>query len=223
MKTDPCLKETENRYNRSRRTKVNTEQVEEWLPCPGFEGFYEVSDLGRVRRAKAGHATYAGRVLKPTPDKDGYPRLSLYTDGKQSLRHVHCLVAQAFIPNPLNLPQVNHIKGTEKWNCSVDNLEWTTQSGNTQHAYDTGLLVAASGEKHGNAKLTQQQVDEIRSRYIPGVNSVIRGNGAELAKEFGTSRTYINSVFNGQRWKHSLPPKKPVTDVAAFSNVAAGE
>jgi hypothetical protein len=117
---------------KARGGSVTGPQVEVWRPCPGFEEFYQVSDHGRVRRIKADDDTWVGRVLKPSTDKRwGYHHVSLWKNGKGYPRKVHRLVAQAFIPNPLNLPEVNHKKGTDKTNNRVSNLEWTTRQGNS--------------------------------------------------------------------------------------------
>lgn len=90
-----------------------------WCPIKGYEGIYEVSDKGRVRSLKYGKE----RILKQRRDKDGYIQVDLYKNCDQKTCKVHRLVAQAFIPNPDNLPQVNH-KDENKTNNSVQNLEW---------------------------------------------------------------------------------------------------
>ena len=96
--------------------KIMTDIIEEWRPVVGYEGLYEVSNTGQVINIKTGH------ILKQHKDKDGYWVLSLKRD-KYKTYFAHRLVAQAFIPNPDNLPMVNH-KDEDKSNCMVDNLEW---------------------------------------------------------------------------------------------------
>lgn len=115
---------------------------EVWRPTPGFEGFYEVSSLGRVRSLPrevpsgnrwgvAGVRHYKGRVLKPTPNEKGYLSLRLCRGGStEKVRvYVHRLVAQAFIPNPTELPQVLHWDDDPS-NNQVINLRWGNQSMN---------------------------------------------------------------------------------------------
>ena len=84
-----------------------------------YEGLYQISNLGRVKSLKYGKE----RILKPAKDKKGYLYVCLYKQGKMKIYRVHRLVAQAFIPNPNNLPQVNH-KDEDKTNNASSNLEF---------------------------------------------------------------------------------------------------
>ena len=104
---------------------------EEWRDVPGFEGLYQVSNAGRLKSYKK-NAT--GKILKLTNRTGDYLRVVLQGKGKnQKSIGVHRLVALVFIPNPDNLPQVNHIDGN-KQNNKIDNLEWCSQSENVRHA-----------------------------------------------------------------------------------------
>lgn len=118
---------------------------------PGYEGLYAITPSGRVwtrakPRAKAGwrktHVSWAG-----------YERVQLSKDGKRKYMAVHRLVALTYIPNPDNLPQVNHIDG-DKTNNSASNLEWCTQSHNQRHSLRLGLRIMPSGTKHWQGKKT---------------------------------------------------------------------
>ena len=107
---------------------------EEWRDIEGYEGLYQVSNLGRVRSLNCrGHKGCIG-ILTPRLDGKGYEMVALYKEGKARNTKVHRLVAQAFIPNPNNYPQVNH-KDEDKTNNNVDNLEWCTNEYN--HNYGT--------------------------------------------------------------------------------------
>ena len=98
----------------------------------GFEGLYKIGNFGSVISLKK------NKKLSHCYASTGYPKVGLYKDGIVYQKHVHRLVAEAFIENPQNKPQVNHIDG-DKRNCSVENLEWVTPSENGLHAYRTGL------------------------------------------------------------------------------------
>lgn len=95
---------------------------------------YLVSNLGRVKSLKNGKE----KILSPFKASNGYLRVSLSIDGKQKNFAVHRLVAMAFIPNPKNKSQVNHIDGDKLNNC-VENLEWVSSKENMRHAFRTGL------------------------------------------------------------------------------------
>lgn len=87
----------------------------------------------------------------------------LYNGGRPKDFYVHKLVAETFLPNPNNLPEVNHIVGM-KFNCHVSNLVWSTSSDNVQHAYDTGLQ--KSGEDHYESLLTNDEIRLIRKIHV---------------------------------------------------------
>ena len=109
-----------------------------WRDIAGYEGLYQVSNCGRVKSFYRG-----GRILKQSL-KRGYMFVELYLNTNGKIHIVHRLVAQAFIPNPLNKLEVNHINGIKTDN-RVENLEWVTRSENEQHAYDTGLAHGMRG------------------------------------------------------------------------------
>jgi hypothetical protein len=133
--------------------------------------------------------------LKPQDNGTGYLKVSLRIGNKSVNRYIHRLVAEAFIPNPNNYPEVNHIDA-DKTNNDVNNLEWCTSAQNKQHASYSGLM--PTGEHNGSHKLTEYEVKTIRKLYRPNSPDY---NTWTLAKMFGVSQTAIRFIINGTNWK----------------------
>lgn len=110
--------------------------LEEWKEIIGYEGLYEISSYGNIRNMKT------GKIRNLQPGKNGYVKVDLYKDGDCSWFRVHRLVAEAFIPNPLNLPVVMHLDN-DKSNNYYLNLKWGTVSENTKQAFDDELICTA--------------------------------------------------------------------------------
>ncbi|MEE3439923.1 NUMOD4 domain-containing protein [Ruminococcus sp.] len=108
---------------------------EVFLDIPNYEGLYQVSNLGRVRRN--------GKILRPFKNEKGYLRIDLYKNGTKRTARVHRLVAHSFIPNPQNLPEINH-KDEDKTNNAVGNLEWC----DAQYNNNYGTRTKRSAESH---------------------------------------------------------------------------
>ena len=116
---------------------VKDKVSEMWKDIKGYEGLYQISNLGRVkslpRNITHSYNTidnyyeqgFQGRFLKPNKKENGYLEFSLYKNKQRKHKYIHRLVAEAFIPNPDNLPQVNHTDEDKENNC-VNNLEWCT-------------------------------------------------------------------------------------------------
>ena len=119
------------------------QEVEEWRDIEGYEGYYQVSNKGRVkslpRQLWNGKVWFESKeiILSGKEDCEGYPVVSLNKNLKRKHIRVHRLVAQAFIPNPNNYRVVNHIDGSRN-NNNVENLEWCTQQYNIRHAVKIG-------------------------------------------------------------------------------------
>lgn len=146
---------------------------------------YSIHDDGAVFNNKT------LRFVKPQSN-GRYYKVTLSVDGKERQYLVHRLVAIAFIPNPYNKPEVNHINGN-RFNNRVENLEWVTASENQIHSVKTNL------KKHGtdlwNGKFTKEQVLEIISRKHNGESC------RKLGKEFGVDATTISAISRGLRYK----------------------
>lgn len=118
--------------------------IEEWRDIPGYEGLYQVSNLGRVKGLPRKVNNHTGfiqlkeRILNGHKITKGYIQVQLSSRPNRVLKLIHVLVAQVFIPNPNNYPQVNHING-DKADNRIENLEWCNNSMNQIHAYKHGL------------------------------------------------------------------------------------
>lgn len=168
------------------------EPDEIWRPVVGFEGYYSVSDQGRVRREKSVTFGKLGHILA-TPDRgNGYLVVSLCRDGRKRNESVHRVVAAAFI-GPADGQEVNHINGVKSDNRLV-NLEYVTSSENQHHVYRTGLQ-SAKGERNGQAKLGPDDVRAIRASATGG-----RGESAEFAQQYGVSEATIRDVLKRRTW-----------------------
>ena len=136
------------------------ETIESWIDIKEYEGLYQVSDLGRVRvldrmkhcgqlNGKEVHRIQRGHILKEWITPDDYCQVGLTIDKKRQCLLVHRLVAAAFVPNPLNLPEVNHVKSNRRDN-RASQLEWVDRPANILHSYragyKTGRLKGKSGK-----------------------------------------------------------------------------
>lgn len=124
-----------------------------WKDIPGYEGLYQISDNGDVKSLPKKHR-HSEHILKNKVTWDGYYETSLCKNNKYKYIRTHRLVAETFIPNPENKPQVNHING-DKTDNRVENLEWVTNKENITHAILNGLE-KLDGKYNPNAKKVAQ-------------------------------------------------------------------
>lgn len=160
---------------------------EQWKPIKGYEGLYEVSNLGRVKSLPKYHNCgkqgymQSEKNLKQIKQNSGYLCVCIYKNGIGKKYLIHRLVAETFIPNPENKTQVNHLDGNKENNC-IDNLEWVTQKENIQHAYKTGLhntQASKDGHKKTAKKLSKPVIAIIlkqMKKYILKVKMKQQGN-----------------------------------------------
>ena len=167
--------------------------MEEWRDVAGFEGLYEVSNLGNVRSVHKPDGR-RGRLLKPNRLRQGYLQVTLYLDGKPHWRKVHRLVGFAFIDNPFGKPDINHKNGIKHDN-RAENLEWVTKSENGLHAFRV-LKIQPNrpglGKPSHRRKLTSDQIREIRKD--PRTCSAI-------AKDYGVVQQTISNIKLGYFYK----------------------
>lgn len=168
------------------RRLVGTSMTEEWRPIPGYEGWYSVSNTGRVRKDRVQRmGKPAGYIVATSHDRAGYVRAKLGA----KRRYVHRLVAAAFVgPCPPG-QEVNHIDN-DKANNGSDNLEYTTRSGNMIH------IVNTKGSSCWARKLDDQKVREIRALVASGVSQ------SEAGRRFGVGSSNINAIVHRKQWKH---------------------
>lgn len=171
--------------------------MESWEDVEGYEGIYQVSSLGYVKRVAAGQGAQAGHILKPRRRRNGYLQVGLWRDGKRKNAKVHRLVLRAFIgdaPSPKH--QGNHRNGNRADN-RIENLEWATCSENHKHAYRTLGREAVRGEAHCQSKLTEESVKEIRKLYATGEWTQV-----ELGRMFGVDNATISRIVRYEMWGH---------------------
>ncbi len=178
------------------------EQEEQWKPVLGYEGYYEVSSLGRVRSLDRSIPSsigslvrVKGKMLTPCTVNRRYAMVILSAPGKKRNRTVHSIVAEAFIGPRPDGAVVNHIDGVKKNNVP-SNLEYVTQKQNIRHAIDTGLRVAAKGEGHYRSNLKESDIVAIRSAFASGVM------GTVLAAQYGISNKGISQICRRKSWAH---------------------
>lgn len=173
--------------------------AEEWRSIDGFPS-YEVSNLGRVRSLVFRNRICCRPrkeplVLRAAKTSTGYPGVGLCRDGRRHTKHVHALVAAAFLGARPTGMQVAHQDGSRDNNC-VGNLAYTTPLENTRQKHQHGTV--AVGERNGGGvKLTAERVREMRQRHAAGGTSY-----AQLGREYGVAQCTAARVVQGQNWKH---------------------
>ena len=174
--------------------------AEKWLPVRGFEGFYEVSDLGRVRSLDRwvrtsrgeGRRKVKGRILRPGTHHWGYAQVNLSAGGRTRMRPVHRLVMEAFVPEGAGAGMVVCHGGKGLKSNRLEDLEWGTQRKNSREdrIRDGTLLL---GEKAPNARLTESDVLAIRKDPRPQ---------KEIAAEYGIAQPTVSDIKRRRRWRH---------------------
>lgn len=167
---------------------------ENWKDVIGYEGEYQVSDLGNVRsvnRVTANGKRRRGKILRTAKDPRGYVRVTLYRAGKPKCRTVHSLVAEAFVAGKADGLEVCHGNDV-KTNNVATNLRWDTRKANAADKVVNGR--SASGSRNGRARLNEAQVAEIKLKLAAGA---VRNH---LRKEYGVSFQTIERISSGENW-----------------------
>lgn len=154
-----------------------------WKTIEGTDGEYQVSDTGLVKTTKT------GRVLRPAVSRHGYERVCLFKMDRERRHRVHRLVAMAFIPNPDNLPQVNHKDGNKR-NNHVSNLEWITNEDNMHHAKEHGL-------RAGHERFCESKKKRVIATNIASGEQIVFDSILAARKTIGTC--HVQEVLKGIR------------------------
>lgn len=172
---------------------------ETWRDVAGYEGYYQVSDMGRVRsldrtfkRADGSVATYKGRVLVPVGRP--YLHVCLSKNNRCNRMRIHRLVAQTFIPNPNNLGYVDHINCIKTDN-RASNLRWCTHAENTRYATENGLMRTRPYELYSEE--SKERMVRSRRKAIVRDDGVVFQSITSAAKALGVTRPAVGHVLMG--------------------------
>jgi hypothetical protein len=194
-----------------KRNPIKTELIQSidgelWTPVIGRELYYRISSFGRLTSLcksvrKKAWPRRKEKLLKPHLNSyTGYYAFvfSSWGSGKDKRENIHRLVAQHFISNPKNLPEVNHIDG-DKTNNKYSNLEWVTREENIRHGFKMGLIKPLTGENAHNNKLTKETVLMIYNH---------KGNLRQLGRDKNIPYSCIAGIRNGTSWNSVTGAKK---------------
>lgn len=169
--------------------------IEEWRPVVGYEGWYEVSSLGRVRNIAKRNGTAVGLILRANPNGEGYASLGLRRDGSSVTWRVHILVAHAFMALPPVDLEVGHLDD-DKMNPRLDNLEYTTHVENVRRGVRTGCR-----KKHH--KGTQNPAAQVDEATVQAIRLNVEDlSYAKLAQTYGLSKSQVARIVMRQSWCH---------------------
>lgn len=174
-----------------------------WKDIVGYEGHYQVSNTGQIKslarkiwyeskgRVKAHFKLRAEKILAQRVGTTGYLQISLCLESERKLVSLHRVMAEAFVPNPENKPEVNH-KDTNKLNNTIQNFEWMTHAENMAHSLENGRHV--KGDTHPMAKITETDVRSIRA--------AVGAKPKDLAAKYGVCTDQIYLILKRKSWAH---------------------
>jgi len=172
---------------------------EVWRGVKDYIGYYEISTLGNIRSITRSvprgdkKIIVKGITLKTAVQNKGYEYITLYRNSKGKRKYIHRLVAEVFIPNPLDKPQVNHIDCV-RLNNNIVNLEWVTPLENSIHATVEGAVKC--GEDAPNARFSYKDIENMRLLYENGVSQ------KDIGTKYRVKQNYISRIVNYKIWKY---------------------
>jgi len=183
--------------------------VEQWKDIPGFEGLYQASSWGRIkgldrtvpRPNKGKRITYHERIMSAGKNEKGYWRLTLSKDSKRKTFRLSRLIALTWVPNPENLPEVNH-DNLDKDNNHYLNLSWSTRISNMQHAFKNRKIKRYKNETHPKSKAVKQY--DLQGNLIntfPSVNEAGR-QGYDFTRVARVCRGE-RKTYSGFKWEYA--------------------
>ena len=181
------------------KEKIDDLEKEIWKPVKGYEGIYEVSNFSRVKaliRKTRTWQIHKESIASVNSKTRGYVKFGGHKNNIKEHLLMHRVIAEAWIPNPNNFPDVNHINAIRDDN-RIENLEWVTHSMNMKHAYKIGNK-NQKGEKNNSAKINQTIANNIRIYY----NAFPHLSQKEVGKVFGLSREHIKDIINYKTWNY---------------------
>ncbi len=174
--------------------------MEVWKDIPGYEGYYQASNLGRIKSMErftkhnyGGLKKVPGKIMKLSMQRNGYIACPISVNGIEKRELVHRLVISAFCG--INTLHVNHLNGIKTDN-NIINLEYCTVSQNAKHAFKIGLS-CIDGEKHPRSIFTNQAAFTIRQRALSGEKTSV------LAKEFNVAPSTICNIKYGRAYRNT--------------------
>ena len=191
--------------------------MEIWKDVLGYKGLYQVSNYGNIKSLSFGPKNIClsntEQLLKTSKSSTGYVHVQLYKDGKSKTVNVHRLVANAFVKNPFNKPEVNHIDANRS-NNHADNLEWVTHSENLKHAVKTGNRIPPS-IKNSNLSLCHILQYSLNGQFVKEWNCI-----DDISHSLNFRRNNIISCIKGFRkssygyiWKWYIPGSQIETNI----------
>lgn len=166
---------------------------EKWKDIPGYEGFYQASILGRIKRIAKASGTCVGKILEQGLTIKKYRFVGLWQNNKCKIHQVHRLILKTFVgPCPKKM-ECRHIDGNPE-NNSLKNLEWNTRSINQRDRVLHGT--SNRGSRNGQSKLTESDILKIKEMARKGILQ------REIAKIFNVSRQTISDITTKKSWKH---------------------